>query len=445
MATVQAAPFLSTVVTALCRHLDQHGPAALATWALSQALLLRSVAEAQSHGEATGHSNFEESTEAVLTLECTECSKPCRSQTEKDLHTKRTGHAAFRDKTASAAPLDTEAQVKEAASAMKEDGEPTASTAPDAEVEMVAPEVDAALKQQLEDMGFTANRAMRALHGSGAAGVEAAVAWIMDHENDADLDEPLLVPKGAPPKPKLSAEEARKHAEEMIRKAKERREKEERELERLREAERIRAGRELLQAKRQEDDLKLKRNIEERRREKAEDERAREKIRAKVDEDRRARRRKMGLPEELTEEEKAAEAAKAAEKERAKVANAFVPIKPVTQISRLRELLVGMKKRYASEDERVKTCWSTLLKYIGNVARDPRQDKFRRIRQGNAAFQARVGGLEGGVAVLELLGFARQAADDALVLPADKVNLELLQAAGGLLHDACTNPFFGAL
>ncbi len=54
-------------------------------------------------------------------------------------------------------------------------------------------------------------------------------------------------------------------------------------------------------------------------------------------------------------------------------------------------------------------------------AQDPSQDKFRRIRLGNAAFQARVGGLEGGTAVLELLGFAREgAAGDALVLPADK-------------------------
>ena len=29
---------------------------------------LRSVKEAQDHGEATGHSNFEESTEAILTM-----------------------------------------------------------------------------------------------------------------------------------------------------------------------------------------------------------------------------------------------------------------------------------------------------------------------------------------------------------------------------------------
>ena len=42
---------------------------------------LRSVEEAQVHGEATSHTNFAESTEAVLNLVCADCGKPCRSQT----------------------------------------------------------------------------------------------------------------------------------------------------------------------------------------------------------------------------------------------------------------------------------------------------------------------------------------------------------------------------
>ena len=64
---------------------------------------LRSAAECKDHGEATGHSSFSESTEAVLNIVCTECGKPCRSATEQDIHTKRTGHASFADKTAEAA------------------------------------------------------------------------------------------------------------------------------------------------------------------------------------------------------------------------------------------------------------------------------------------------------------------------------------------------------
>ena len=85
---------------------------------------LRSVAEAEAHGEATGHAAFSESTEAVrrrrqwrrgaaagsaraaphpphpqvARLVCTECGKVCRSETERDLHTMRTGHAGFEDK-----------------------------------------------------------------------------------------------------------------------------------------------------------------------------------------------------------------------------------------------------------------------------------------------------------------------------------------------------------
>ena len=58
--------------------------------------------------------------------------------------------------------------------------------------------------------------------------------------------------------------------------------KEEAELEKLREKERIRSGKELLEAKRKEDDLKLKRNLELRRIEKEEEQRARDKIRVKL-------------------------------------------------------------------------------------------------------------------------------------------------------------------
>lgn len=92
--------------------------------------LLRSVKEAQDHGEATGHASFSESTEAVGALisrfplcccdraacsrrkstswalqvkryVCKECGKPCRSDTERDVHTRRTGHAEFEDKVGS--------------------------------------------------------------------------------------------------------------------------------------------------------------------------------------------------------------------------------------------------------------------------------------------------------------------------------------------------------
>lgn len=53
-------------------------------------------------------------------------------------------------------------------------------------------------------------------------------------------------------------------------------------------------------------------------------------LRAKLEEDRRERRRKQGLPEELTEEEKAREAEKARKKAEEEEAKRHVYVKPIS-------------------------------------------------------------------------------------------------------------------
>ncbi|KAE8810477.1 F-box protein [Hordeum vulgare] len=113
---------------------------------------------AAAHAEATSHTNFAESTEAVLNLVCVDCGKPCRSQTEVDLHKKRTGHAEFTDKTMEAAkPIDLEAPPKPDAEAKDVD----------ASGKLV--EVNKEMLGELESMGFSVARATRALHFSGGA------------------------------------------------------------------------------------------------------------------------------------------------------------------------------------------------------------------------------------------------------------------------------------
>jgi uncharacterized UBP type Zn finger protein len=47
--------------------------------------------------------------------------------------------------------------------------------------------------------GFPAVRATRALYHSGGSSLEAAVGWLEEHQGDADLDEPLMVPKVGSP------------------------------------------------------------------------------------------------------------------------------------------------------------------------------------------------------------------------------------------------------
>ena len=95
------------------------------------------------------------------------------------------------------------------------------------------------LLAQLEEMGFGRARATRALHFSGGEALDAALTWLADHAEDADLDEEVLVPRAAA-KVKLSPDEARAQAAELIRRARERRERDQRESERLREQVRVR-------------------------------------------------------------------------------------------------------------------------------------------------------------------------------------------------------------
>jgi hypothetical protein len=154
------------------------------------------------------------------------------------------------------------------------------------------------------------------------------------------------------------------------------------------------------------------------------------------------RRALHGLPLELTEEEKEEERRK--ERERAEAeAKRRLPVKPVAKAERMRVLLVEMKKAHSNEDEALKTAWKTLLKFVTNVAMNPTEGKYRKIRLTNPAVQERVVAFTGAVDFLEVCGFKKESGE--LEMPADAVDRMVLEAAAENLNSALTNPFFGAL
>ena len=109
-----------------------------------------------------------------------------------------------------------------------------------------------------------------------------------------------------------------------------------------------------------------------------------------------------------------------------------------------------MKASLKGDDERFKKAAQTLLTYVSNIGRSPDEEKFRRLRLNNAAFQQRVGSVDGGVRYLELCGFVKsneggEGGDEILIMPREGVNLVVLEAAAGELNSAITNPFFGIL
>lgn len=153
------------------------------------------------------------------------------------------------------------------------------------------------LKQMVEELGFPKIRAEKALILTGNRGIEPAMEWCFAHEDDPDVDEPLqVVTKEGSLKPKLSKEEAKAKADELYKRARERREAEEKKEKIEREKYRIKSGKEMTATKAQLEDDSRKRAIEERKQEKREAKLQRERVKAMLEADKQRRKEKFNMP-----------------------------------------------------------------------------------------------------------------------------------------------------
>ncbi|XP_047440878.1 UBX domain-containing protein 1 isoform X2 [Mugil cephalus] len=183
--------------------------------------------------------------------------------------------------------------------------------------------------ESLLEMGFERNRAERAVANTGNQGIEQAMDWLMEHENDPDIDEPYVPPVGnvlggvdeqqsSTEQPTLAdtgeggdnyiedeqgvrrpmteeeKQEQVKRLEELMRvKQAERRERERAE-EVEREKQRRRQGQELQQIRQKLQDDDMKKLADQRRKEKMEDKLARQRVKEKIARDREERAQKFG-------------------------------------------------------------------------------------------------------------------------------------------------------
>ncbi|XP_071765979.1 UBX domain-containing protein 1 [Centroberyx gerrardi] len=186
--------------------------------------------------------------------------------------------------------------------------------------------------ESLLEMGFGRNRAEKAVANTGNQGIERAMDWLMEHENDADIDEPYVPPEGSvlggtgdsqpsPAQPTvadtaegtadgdmdeieeggtkrpMTEDEKReqvKRLEELMRvKQAERRERERAE-EVEREKQRRKQGQELLQIRQKLQDDEMKKLADQRRKEKMEDKLAKQRVKEKIARDREERAQKFG-------------------------------------------------------------------------------------------------------------------------------------------------------
>ncbi|KAF4691638.1 hypothetical protein FOZ60_015096 [Perkinsus olseni] len=237
------------------------------------------------------------------------------------------------------------------------------------------------LKELTEGMGFPLVRAEKALYYSDNAGVENAVQWLGEHENDEDIDKPLPAPK-----PQMSKEEAQAKALELQKKLREDRMEREKKEAREKEKARIENTKLMQETQAHLAEEKRKREMEEMQREREDHVRHRQELREKMVED---YRRRFGRDPPADYFEKSTDVSQ---------------MKPKEAIA---YHLRNLKKEYKESNlQGLMTCLKTLRIYLQNAHDHPTEKKYHKINKSNKAFMERVAPFGEAIEVLENCGFS---------------------------------------
>ncbi|KAJ1621321.1 hypothetical protein T492DRAFT_1071449 [Pavlovales sp. CCMP2436] len=408
--------------------------------------LFFSEKDAKSHNDDTGFAEFEQVSPDDKVWLCVETGKVCITETEMAIYKKRDPSAkTFEAKTieflrerheagqAKRAAAAQERAAEGGAEAMDVDGAPAAEdAAPD------PPNISRETLDQLLEMGFAQPRCEKALVRTRNAGLEAAVGWLGDHADDADVDEPLeLMPNilaqadidaAAATKSvnaHLSPEEKQAKLTAAVEAAQRKKALSEREDEKVREKDRRESGKTMVKTKAEMDDLARKRDRDSRKKEKDDDLRHREYLRAQLVLDKAERvakkdkeRAAAGLPPLPADVPKPAPTPApaapmpkdpaAAAAPRVVCVPALLPVLPVGEATTL---------MLTNRDFLLEGFVETAAKLADNVLKNPTEDKFRHIKTSNPKVHERLIRPTGGESFLLSLGWRR--AGEMLSLPAD--------------------------
>jgi len=140
----------------------------------------------------------------------------------------------------------------------------------------------------LQAMGYSKNVSEKSLFLTQSLSIEKALDWINENKASPDFEEELRI-VGQEEGPKLSKEEAQQKAKELQQKIREKRQAREKEEELERERSRIKGGKAMTDAKRELDEMQMKRDMDAKMREKREDDLAKQNILMQLERDRQER------------------------------------------------------------------------------------------------------------------------------------------------------------
>lgn len=308
------------------------------------------------------------------------------------------------------------------------DATETATTEEEDKVEMVDPTTNlsiAHLDTLTGEMGFELLRAQKGLL-FGTGGVEGAVEWLMNHQDDADIDEPIgLVPKDSTMSatPRTAEEIAAKVAEvKALLKAK-RMEREEIEKvdDILREKQRRSMGQQVIKTKEEMEQQARAREAKQRRKEKEAFKKERARLRAELEKDKAERRAHKGkLQSKLGIEGYHPDAIQYdvdVDGDDEHKTKDPVKKKPKASVAKIDEYIAKVSAYRAGGDGG--KCLKILLLYIKNVVDNPDEDKFRHISMESKAFKGKVKPFVGAKSLLLALGFSPNEGGTALDLVED--------------------------
>lgn len=154
-----------------------------------------------------------------------------------------------------------EVQLKEWLEEVKKNPAPLSEEKPvSQEGESISHLVNADLNASLQSMGHSKNVSEKAIFMTGNNNLEAAQRWIEDHKYDADFEEELKMV--GQPVSTLTEEEAKQKLAELQKKIRENRAKKEAEDALEREKNRMRYGKEMVEAKKMAEEMQVKRQME---------------------------------------------------------------------------------------------------------------------------------------------------------------------------------------
>ena len=277
----------------------------------------------------------------------------------------------------------------------------TASSSPAGERVPMDSYIEKSLVAELVNMGFPETRAKRAVWKTCNEGVEKAVDWLTLHADDEDIDGPLPEEVEAVPQvSKLSREEAQKAALDLQRKLREERLVREAAEAKEKEKQRIIQSRALMEQQALLEEQRRKREIQERERQKKQDEDHRKELAEKL---------RLDFVERFGYEPPPPPAP------------VSVPAASGKPKDKILALLNQMRKRGTSESRNPKdlliACLSTVRIYLGNVASNSTEKRFHKINIANRIFSEKVQPVPEAIELLRVCGFQTTGDGSALEIP----------------------------